>query len=160
MPSRQRLTATSADGCCTKWRIVAVVGLCGVVCGPAKGVAEGVDGLALEASSDVGVHRGRDADVGVAEKFLDDDEFDAVLQKQGRCRMPKIMEADAAEPGLAKQGVEVSGERGSLDRGSVGPSEDVAAVLPVRSRRFAFLALLVAVPLEGARARRGRAAPL
>lgn len=41
----------------------------------AKCGAESVDGVSLEAESDVGV--GGDADVGVAEEFLDDDEFDA-----------------------------------------------------------------------------------
>jgi len=42
-----------------------------------------VDGLALEAESDVGVDGGGDADVGVAEEFLDHDEFDALLQEEG-----------------------------------------------------------------------------
>jgi hypothetical protein len=32
--------------------------------------AEGVDGIALEAESDVGVDGGHDADVGVVEEFL------------------------------------------------------------------------------------------
>ena len=52
--------ATSADRCCTKWRFVAVVGSGG---GVAEGVAEEVDGVALEAEADVGVHGGGDADV-------------------------------------------------------------------------------------------------
>jgi hypothetical protein len=42
--------------------------------------AEGVDGGALEAGSDVGVHRSGDADVGVAKEFPDDDAFDAPFQ--------------------------------------------------------------------------------
>jgi hypothetical protein len=37
----------------------------------------------LEAESDVGVDGGGDADVGVAEEFLDDDEFDAPFQAEG-----------------------------------------------------------------------------
>lgn len=40
-----------------------------------KGVAEEVDGVALEAEPYVGVEGGGDADVGVAEEFLDHDEF-------------------------------------------------------------------------------------
>ena len=58
------LTATSADGGCGRW-------LVGFIVGRVEGVAEGVDGLALEAESDVGVDAGGDADVGVAEQFLD-----------------------------------------------------------------------------------------
>lgn len=41
------------DGCCTKWRFVAVVGSGGGLGGVAEGVAEEVDGVALETESDV-----------------------------------------------------------------------------------------------------------
>lgn len=77
------MTATSADEGGTGWRFVAV-GACrlgvlrAVECG-----AEGVDGVALETESDVGVDGGGDADVGVAEEFLDHDEFDALFQEPG-----------------------------------------------------------------------------
>jgi len=47
------LTATSADGCCTKWWFVAVVGSGDGLAGVAEGVAEEVDGVALEAEPDV-----------------------------------------------------------------------------------------------------------
>ncbi|KOV50718.1 hypothetical protein ADL00_42840 [Streptomyces sp. AS58] len=67
-----------------------------------KGVAEEVDGVALEAESDVGVDGGGDADVGVAEEFLDHDEFDALLQEQRGGRMPEVVEADATEASLAE----------------------------------------------------------
>jgi hypothetical protein len=50
----------------------------------AEGVSEEVDGLALEAEADVGVDRRSHADVGMSQKFLDDHEFDALLQEQGR----------------------------------------------------------------------------
>ncbi|GAA0513510.1 hypothetical protein GCM10010390_14830 [Streptomyces mordarskii] len=50
---------------------------------PAEGVAKGVDSSALEAESGVGV----DADVGVSEEFLDDDEFHSLLQEEGRRRV-------------------------------------------------------------------------
>jgi hypothetical protein len=70
------LTATSADERCDRW---IVRGLLGAV----QGVVEAVDSLALEAKSDVGVDAGGDADVGVAEEFLDDDEVDALFQEQG-----------------------------------------------------------------------------
>jgi hypothetical protein len=86
----------------------------------------------------------------VSEEFLDDDEFDALFQEEGGRRVSEIMEPDAAEPGPAEQGVEVPGEGGSLNRGSVGSGEDVAAVLPARARRFAFLKLALEVVFEGA----------
>ncbi|SEF90904.1 hypothetical protein SAMN05216223_102443 [Actinacidiphila yanglinensis] len=44
----------------------------------AENAAQGVDGLVLEAESDVGVDLGGDGDVGVAEEFLDRDQFDAL----------------------------------------------------------------------------------
>ena len=150
------MTATSADGGCAEGWFVAVVGLGGGLGGVAEGVAEEVDGVALEAESDVGVHGGGDADVGVAEEFLDHDEFDALFQEEGGGRVPEVVEADAAEPGPAEQGVEVPGEGGALDRGAVGPGEDVAARLPARPRRFAFLALPFAVLFEGAQALGGQ----
>jgi hypothetical protein len=53
------LTATSADDGCGRW-VVRIVVLA------AEGVAQGVDGVALESESDVGVDAGGDADVGVA----------------------------------------------------------------------------------------------
>jgi hypothetical protein len=67
------LTATSADDC----RCGRIIG--GVV-GGAEGVAQGFDGLALEAEPYVGLDAGGDADVGVTEEFLDHDEVDALLR--------------------------------------------------------------------------------
>jgi len=52
-----------------------------------KGAAEEIDGVALDAESDVGVDGGGDADVGVAEEFLDHDEFDPLFQEEGRGRV-------------------------------------------------------------------------
>ncbi|MDO0935954.1 polymorphic toxin-type HINT domain-containing protein [Streptomyces sp. DG2A-72] len=54
------LTATSADDGCGGWVV-------GEVGDPAECDVEGVDGLALETESDVGVDAGGDADVGVAD---------------------------------------------------------------------------------------------
>jgi hypothetical protein len=42
----------------------------------------------------VGVDGGGDADVGVAEEFLDDDEFDALFQEERRGRVPQVVESD------------------------------------------------------------------
>jgi tetrahydromethanopterin S-methyltransferase subunit E len=70
------LTATSADDGCGRW-VVRIVVLA------ADGVAKGVDGVTLEAESDVGVDAGGDADVGVAEKFLDHNKVNALFQEQG-----------------------------------------------------------------------------
>lgn len=51
--------------------------------GRVEGIAEGIDGLALEAQAYVGVDVGGDTDVGVAEEFLDHDQLDALLQEEG-----------------------------------------------------------------------------
>jgi hypothetical protein len=67
-----------------RW-VVAVVLLGGGVREVAECVSEEVDGLALESEAVVCVHGGGDADVGVAQQFLDDDEFDALLQEECRC---------------------------------------------------------------------------
>lgn len=48
------------------------------------------------------------------------------------------------------------GEGGPLDRGAVGPGEDIPARLPARARRFALLALPVAVLFQGAQALGGQ----
>lgn len=70
------MTATSADERCGRRLVRGFLGL-------PQGTAQGVDGLALEAESNVGVDAGGDADMGVAEEFLDDDELDALFQEQG-----------------------------------------------------------------------------
>ena len=98
----------------------------------------------------MGVDGGGDADVGVTQQLLDHDEFHALLQEEGGRRVAEVVEPDAAESGLAEQGVEVPGESGPFDRGAVGAGEDVAAVLPARPRRLTFLELSVAVLFEGA----------
>jgi hypothetical protein len=74
------LTATSADDGCGGWVV-------GEVGNPAECDVEGVDGLALEAESYVGADGGGDADMGVAEEFLDHSEIDALFQEQGGGRV-------------------------------------------------------------------------
>jgi hypothetical protein len=64
------LTATSAYEEYARWWFVAV----GVRCLGGLRAAEGVDGVLLEAESDVDVDGGGDTDVGMAEEFLDHDE--------------------------------------------------------------------------------------
>ncbi|GAA3370751.1 hypothetical protein GCM10020367_18620 [Streptomyces sannanensis] len=73
--------------------------------------------------------------------------------------MAEVVKPDAAERGPAEQGVEVPGEGGALDRGAVGPGEDVAARPPAHPGRFAFLALPVAVLFEGLQALGGQGDP-
>lgn len=68
-----------------------------------KRLVESFDCPVLDAESDVGVDLGGDTYVGVAEEFLDHDEFDALFQEKGRRRAPQILEADAAERGPAEQ---------------------------------------------------------
>ncbi len=78
------MTATSADEGGAGWRFVGVgVDCLGVRQAVERG-AESIDGLALEPEPYVCVDGGGDADVGVAEEFLDDDEFDALFKEKGR----------------------------------------------------------------------------
>ena len=73
------VTATSADEDPRSGRVVFVAGLGGRRdLGCCEGIAEGFDGLVLEAAADVGVDLGGDGNVGMAEQLLDHDEVDAV----------------------------------------------------------------------------------
>jgi len=119
----------------------------GGLVGVAEGVAEEVDSVALEAGSEVGVDGGGGADVGVAEEFLDHDEFRSLLQE--------VAVAWGRSWKRMRRGPEVPGEGGPFDWDTVGSGEDVAAVLPARARSLAFPGLSVAVLFEGAQARRG-----
>lgn len=84
------------------------------VSGVVEGAAEKVDGVSLEAESDVGIDGGGDADVGVAEKFLDHDQLNPLLQEQGGGRVPEVVETDAAEAALAEEHGEGTGEVGRV----------------------------------------------
>lgn len=139
------LTATSADNSCGEWVVE-------VVAGGAEHVAEGVDGLALEAESYVGAHACGDADVGVSEEFLDDDEIDALLQLQGRGRVPEIVEADRPEPCAVEEAAKAAGEVGGVERSALRGSEDELVVRPARSGDLALFLLPFLVDLEGAEA--------
>ncbi len=134
------------DGGSAQRRVVAVVAGRLVVGRAVKGGTESVDGVALEAEPDVGVNGGGDADVGVAEEFLDDDEFDALFQEEGGGRVAEVVEADAPEPGPVE---EAAGEVGRVERPSGRRGEYEAAVAPVRSCCLSLLALPSAVLLEG-----------
>jgi hypothetical protein len=124
------LTATSADEGGAGWRFIAVaVGRLSDRRAVERG-AEGVDGVSLEAESDVGVDGGGDAGVGVAEEFLDHDEFDALLLEQGGGRVAEIVESDAAEAGLAEERGEGATEVGRVDRPALHRGEHVTVVLP------------------------------
>jgi hypothetical protein len=129
------LTATSADEGVPGRRFVAAGAYRLGGLRAAEGGAEGVDGIALEAESDVGVDGGGDADVGVAEEFLDYDEFDALFQEQGGGRVSEVVEADATEAGLAEECDKGSREVGRVDRPAPRRGEDVPVVRVVRPRR-------------------------
>ncbi len=58
------------------------------------------------------VDGGGDADVGVPEEFLDDDEFDALFQEEGRGRVAEVVDADLSEVRSAEERVEVAGSIG------------------------------------------------
>jgi hypothetical protein len=136
------VTATSADDGHGRWIVVAVVG-------SAEGVAEGVDGLALEAEAYVGVDACGDADVGVSEEFLDDDEVHALFQEQGGGRVPEVMKADAAESGPVEEATEATGEVGRVERSTGRRGEDQATDLPARADSLALHVLPLLVFLEG-----------
>jgi len=138
------LTATPVDDGCGG-RVVRVVGR-------AEDAAEGVDGLAREAESDVGVDAGGDADVGVAEEFLDDDEIDALLQEQGGGRVSEVVEADRPEPCALEEAAEAAGEVGGVERPAVGGGEDEPVVCPAHSGRLTLFLLPFLVDLEGSEA--------
>jgi hypothetical protein len=108
-------------------------------------VSEEVDGLALEAESDVGVDRRGHADVGVPQELLDDDGFDALFQEECHGRVAEVVEPDRPQVGLTEQRVEVTGEGGGLDGVPVGPREDVPVALPHRARSVSFAGLPLAV---------------
>jgi hypothetical protein len=81
---------------------VAVAGLGGGIGEVAEGVSEEVDGLALEAESDVGVHGRGHPDVSVGQQLLDDDELDALLQEECRGRVPQVVEPDRPQARFAE----------------------------------------------------------
>ncbi len=116
------VTATSADDGRDWW--------VGVVFLAADSMAQSVDGVALEAESDVGVDAGGDADVGVAQELLDHDEVDPLLQEQGGGRVAEVVEADAAESSPVQEAAEAAGEVGRVERPAGRGGEDEAAVLP------------------------------
>ena len=64
----------------------------------------------------MGVDASGDADVGVAEEFLGDDEVDALFQKQGCGRVPEIVETDRPQSGAAEEAVEVAVEVAGAER--------------------------------------------
>lgn len=117
--SSRGLTATSADAFCD-----------GRVVGPSEDVVQGVDGLALEVESDVAVDAGGDADVGVAEEFLDHDKDNALLQEQRRGRVAEVVEADTPELRPVEEAAEAAGEVGRVEGAAGRGGENEAAVLP------------------------------
>lgn len=131
------LTATSADDGRGGWGVRGA--------GRAEDAAEGVDGLTLEAESYVGV----DADVGVAEEFLDDDEIDALFQEQGGGRVPEIMEADRPEVCAVEEAPKAAGQVGGVERPALRGSEDEPVVRPACSGCLALFLLPFLVDLEG-----------
>lgn len=96
----------------------------------------------------MGADGGGDADVGVAEEFLDHDEFDAVFQEQGGGRVPEVVEADAAEASLAEERSEGAGEVGRVDRPALRCREHEPVVLPRGARGLTLVLLLFVVVFQ------------
>ena len=114
--------------------------------GVVEGAAEGVDGVSLEAEAEADV--GVDANVGVAEEFLDHDEFDALLQEQGGGGVAEVVEADVAKAGLAEERGEGAGEVGRVDRSALHCGEHVRVVLPRGARGLTLALLLFVMELQ------------
>lgn len=80
------------------------------VSGVVEGAAEGIDGIVLEAESeaeaesDVGVEGGGDADVALAEEFLDHDESDALFQEQGPLSLRRVADQTGHHAGCVQIG--------------------------------------------------------
>lgn len=89
--------------------------------------------MALEAESDVGVDADGDADVGVTEEFLDDDEVDALFQEQGGSGVAEIVEADGPESCRVEEAPEAASEVGGVERLAVRSGEDEPAFRPACS---------------------------
>lgn len=85
--------------------------------------------MALEAEPDVGV----DADVRVAEEFLDHDEVATLFQEQGGDGVPEVVEADGPESSAVEKATEVAGEVAGVERPAGGGGEGEAVVRPARS---------------------------
>lgn len=98
----------------------------------------------------MGVDAGGDADVGVAEEFLDDDEVDALFQEQGGGRVTEIMEADRPEPNAMEKATEAAGEVAGVEWPALRGGEDEPVVRPARSGYLTLSPLPFLVDLEGA----------
>ncbi|MCF3961193.1 hypothetical protein L1885_05800 [Streptomyces fuscigenes] len=96
-------------------------------------VVKGFDGLVLEAESDVGVGLGADSDVGVAEEFLDRDEFYALFEQRGGAGAAEVVEAGAAESGVVEEGVEALGDTAGVEGPAGRCGEDQVPLLPLVS---------------------------
>ena len=98
----------------------------------------------------MGVDAGGDADVGVAEEFLDDDEIDALFQEQGGGGVSEVVEADGPEFCAVEEAAEAAGEVGGVERPALRGGEDESVVRPARSGSLALFLLPFLVDLEGA----------
>lgn len=96
-------------------------------------MAQGVNGVTLESESYVGVDAGGNADVGVAEEFLDDDEVNALFQEQVGGRVPEIVEADGPKVGAVEEAEEAAVEVARVER----PALRARGASVTKSQRFA-----------------------
>ncbi|GGM09653.1 hypothetical protein GCM10010129_62000 [Streptomyces fumigatiscleroticus] len=76
----------------------------------------------------MGIDGGGDADVGVAEEFLDHDEFDALFQEQGGGGVAEVVEADAAKPRPAEESAEAPSQVGGIEGAASRGGEDARGV--------------------------------
>lgn len=68
----------------------------------------------------MGLDASGDADIGVADKFLDDDEVDALFEEQGGGEAPEVVEEVRPESGTVEETTEATGEVGGIERSTGG----------------------------------------
>jgi hypothetical protein len=112
-----------------------------------RAVPRDIDGPALEAELYLGVDAGGDADVGVAEEFLDYDEVD-LLEEQSGGRVPEVVEAGVAKSRPTEESAEASSQVGGVEGAAGRGGEDESVVRPARSCGLTFFLLVFPVALE------------
>lgn len=83
-----------------------------------------------------------------SQQFLDDDEFDALFQEEGRGRVAEVVEPDRPQAGVPEQCLEVPREGGGFDGVAVQASESEAVVHPVCAGPLLLAGLSVTVLVE------------
>ena len=85
---------------------------------------ESADGVGLVGQAGVRVDVRGDGDVGVAEEFLDGDQWHTGFDQQRRAGVSEVVEADAADCGAVAEGLDAVGDCLGVEWGAEGPSRN------------------------------------